>query len=369
MTPQIEILLIASVVAIACSLVGTFLVLRRVSLMSDAVSHSILLGIVLAFFVVKELSSPFLILGAAVIGVLTVVLTELLITTKKIKEDASIGLVFPLLFSLGVILITQFAENVHIDLDAVLLGELAFAPFHRFVLGGVDLGPQALWMMGSILTVTLAFLLLCYKELKLATFDSGLAVALGFSPAIIHYSLMTLVSITAVGAFDAVGSILVVALMITPPATAFLLTHRLDRMLFLGAGIGVLSAVLGYGLAHFFNASIAGGMALMSGVLFLLALLLSPSRGLIAQGLQHRSKKLRFASELLTVHLLDHEGAPEERKENIRENCMRHMNWTEPFTQKVVRESLSKEWLTERDGLLSLTPLGRETAKQVMVRT
>ncbi|MBS3107266.1 metal ABC transporter permease [Candidatus Woesearchaeota archaeon] len=369
MTPQLEILLIASVVAVACSIVGTFLVLRRVSLMSDAVSHSILLGIVLAFFVVKKLSSPFLILGAAAIGVVTVVLTELLIRTKKIKEDASIGLVFPLLFSIGIILITQFAENVHIDLDAVLLGELAFAPFHRFVIGGVDVGPHALWVMGIILLVNLVFLLLFYKELKLATFDAGLAVALGFSPTIIHYSLMTLVSITAVGAFDAVGSILVVALMITPPATAYLLTHKLNRMLLLGALTGVLSAVLGYGLAHLFDASIAGAMALVTGILFLLALLLSPSRGLVAQAVQHRTKKIRFACEMLVVHLLDHEGKPEEAVESRIDNCMHHMGWTERFTKKTVRESVSKAWITERKARLSLTSLGRETAKHVMIRT
>src|SRR5690606_39215724 len=124
------------------------------------------------------------------------------------------GLVFPVLFSIGVILISRYAGDVHLDVDAVLLGELAFAPFDRFILFDTDLGPRALWVMGAILALNIVAISLFYKELKLATFDAGLAAALGFAPGLIHYGLMSLVSVTAVGAFDAVGSILVVALMI-----------------------------------------------------------------------------------------------------------------------------------------------------------
>jgi len=229
MSPQTEIQLIASVVAAACAIPGVFLVLRRVALMSDAISHAVLLGIVLAFFVTKDLASPWLMIAAVLTGMLTVTLVELLIHTQLVKEDAAIGLVFPMLFSLGVILIARFAGNVHLDNDAVLLGELAFAPFDRFVVAGRDWGPKALFVMGGILFLNALFVGVFYKELKLSTFDAGLATALGFSPALIHYALMGLVSITAVGAFDAVGSILVVALMIAPPATAYLLTDRLFR--------------------------------------------------------------------------------------------------------------------------------------------
>src|SRR5688572_33445172 len=211
--PEQDIQCISSVTAAACALPGVFLVLRRMALMSDAISHAILLGIVLAFFVTENIASPLLVLAAAATGVLTVSLVEILNRTRLVKEDAAIGLVFPALFSLGVILISRYAGNVHLDVDAVLLGELAFAPFERVEAFGWDWGPKGLWVMGAILIANLVLVWLFFKELKLATFDPALAAALGLAPAAIHYGLMTSVSITAVGAFDAVGSILVVALM------------------------------------------------------------------------------------------------------------------------------------------------------------
>jgi manganese/zinc/iron transport system permease protein len=315
--PQIEIQLIAAVVAVACALPGVFLVLRRMALMSDAISHAILLGIVLAFFVTKDISSPFLVIAATLTGVLTVSLVELLNRTRLVHEDAAIGLVFPVLFSIGVILISRFAGDVHLDTDAVLLGELAFAPFTRFVVLGHDLGPRSLYMMGGILLLNMVFILLFYKELKLATFDAGLAAALGFSPALIHYSLMTLVSVTAVGAFDAVGSILVVALMIAPPAAAYLLTDRLPRMIGLSALIGIASAISGYWLARALDASIAGSMATMAGVYFALVFLLAPERGLIAIARRRGRQRWEFAQTMLAIHLLNHEGLPEAEEECI----------------------------------------------------
>jgi len=177
-TSQIEIQLIAAVVAAACALPGVFLVLRRMALLSDAISHAILLGIVVAFFVVEDLTSPFLIIAAALTGVLTVALVEALNRTRLVREDASIGLVFPVLFSIGVILISRYAGDIHLDTDSVLLGELAFAPFNRFEIGGSDLGPKALWLMGGVLIINIVLITVFFKELKLATFDAGLATAL-----------------------------------------------------------------------------------------------------------------------------------------------------------------------------------------------
>jgi manganese/zinc/iron transport system permease protein len=231
---QIEIQLIACVVAVACALPGCFLILRRMAMMSDAISHSILVGIAVGFFVIRDLNSPILVLSAALTGVVTVSLVELLTRTKRVREDAAIGLIFPALFSIGVILISRYAGDVHLDVDAVLLGELAFAPFNRLSVLGRDIGPKGFYLMAGILLLNLLFIAIFYKELKLATFDAGLAGALGFSPAVIHYALMTIVSITAVGAFDAVGSVLVVALMIAPPATAYLITDSLSSLLAIG---------------------------------------------------------------------------------------------------------------------------------------
>ena len=188
MTPeQIEIQLIASVVAGACALPGVFLVLRRMAMMSDAISHTVLLGIVLAFFVVDELGHPLLILGSAAVGVLTVSLPALLNKTGRVKEDADIGLVFPALFSIAVILISVFARNVHLDEHVVFQGELAFAPFDRIVWGNIDLGPRTLVVMSVVLLLNLAFIMVFYKELKLAAFHPALAATLGFDPSVIRY--------------------------------------------------------------------------------------------------------------------------------------------------------------------------------------
>ena len=178
MSPELEIQLIAALVAVACALPGCFLVLRRMSMMSDAITHTLLLGIVLAFLATHSLTSPLLILGAASVGLLTVWLAEALQRSRRVSEDSAIGLTFPLLFSIAIILITHYADSVHLDADAVLLGELAFAPFDRMIVGGADLGPKAVWSMGCVAFLNLAALLLFFKELKLATFDPILAALL-----------------------------------------------------------------------------------------------------------------------------------------------------------------------------------------------
>ncbi len=364
---QFEIMLIASMVAASCALIGTFLVLRKMSLMSDAISHAILFGIVIMFFFVQDTGSVLLVVAATLTGVLTVVLVEVIVNTRLVKEDAAIGLVFPALFSVGVILISRYAANVHLDVDAVLLGELAFAPFDRLVAGGVDLGPKAFWLALAVGLVNLAFVLLFYKELKLATFDAGLAAALGFSPALMHYALMTLVSVTAVSSFEAVGSVLVVALMIGPPAAAYLLTDHLPRMMGLSVLIGVLSAVGGYWLAYALDASIAGSMATMVGILFVLALLLAPDRGLIAVARRRARQRWEFAQTMLLIHLFHHEGTPEEARESRIEHMHEHMRWEPDFALRLVRRAERAGAITVHDGHLSLTERGRESAREAMV--
>jgi manganese/zinc/iron transport system permease protein len=365
--PQLEIQALAAVVAAACALPGVFLVLRRLALISDAISHAILLGIVLAFFVVEDLTSPFLIVGAAVTGLVTVVLVQLLERTRLVKEDAAIGLVFPVLFSVGVILIARLADDVHLDVDAVLLGELAFAPFDRVIVEGWDLGPKGLWVMGTILVLNVVLIAVFYKELKLASFDTGLAVALGFSPVLVHYGLMSMVSVTAVGAFDAVGSILVVALMIAPPATAYLLTDRLGLMLALSAGIGVASAIAGYWVAHWLDASIAGSMASAAGAFFGLAWLFAPERGLVALARRRERQQWEFAQTMLAIHLLNHEGSPEAAEESRADHLTKHLRWEPEFADRVVRGAERRGLVAPAAGRLMLTERGRAVAREAVV--
>jgi manganese/zinc/iron transport system permease protein len=362
-----EVLALAVVVAVCCALPGVFLVLRRMALMSDAISHSILLGIVLAFFVVQDLTSPLLVLAAAATGVVMVWLVELLHATRRVKEDAAIALVFPALFSVAVLLIARHAGDVHLDVDAVLLGEIAFAPFRRMEVAGRDLGPRGLWLMGGILLLNCAFLAAFYKELKVSTFDPGLAAAMGFSPVLLHYAFMSTVSITAVGAFDSVGSILVVALMIAPPASARLLTDQLGRMLGLSALLAAVSAVSGFFLAQWLDASIAGSMATMAGAVFLLCLLVSPDRGVASELTRRRRQRSEFARLMLTIHLLHHEGGAREEEENRLDHLPEHLRWSPDFALKVaLRAERDGHIRRERDGRLRLTPLGREAARHLM---
>lgn len=365
---QIEIQLIAVTVAAACALPGVFLVLRRTAMLSDAISHAILFGIVVAFFVTGDLSSPLLVFGAAATGLLTVVLVEMLTATRLVREDAAIGLTFPVLFSLGVLLIARYAGSVHLDVDTVLLGEIAFTPFRRATLGGVDLGPRALWVMLGILAVSATLILLFYKELKLATFDPALAAALGISPALVHYTLMGVVSFTAVGAFDAVGSVLVVALMIAPPAAAYLWTDRLSTMMGASVLLAVLSAIGGYWLAHLFDVSIAGSMAVTAGGMFLLAYLFAPERGLIAAARRRQRQRWEFAEAMLAIHLHQHEGHPEAEIECREDHLRDHVSWPAGFARSVVDRAERHGTVTRVDGVLRLTGTGRELARQALVR-
>ncbi len=365
--PQIEIQLIALVVAAACALPGVFLVLRKMAMMSDAISHAILPGIVVAFFLTNDLNAPLLIVAAALTGILTVVLVEIIHRTKLVKEDAAIGLVFPALFSVGVILIAQYAGDVHLDTDAVLLGELAFAPFDRFTMGGFDLGPRALWVMSIILILNVLFIGLFYKELKLATFDAGLAAALGFMPAALHYGLMGLVSVTAVGAFDAVGSILVVALMVGPAATANLLTDKLTRLIGLSLLISMIDAIAGYWLAHWLDTSIAGSMASVVGISFVAALMFAPHQGVVAVLRRRRLQRLTFAAKMLTIHLANHEGTPDESRENQIGHLEDHLTWDAAFASRIVKFSEQKGWVKTNQELLQLTETGRDLADEAVV--
>jgi manganese/zinc/iron transport system permease protein len=220
--------------------------------------------------------------------------------------------------------------------------------------------------MSGILLLNVLFITLFYKELKLATFDAGLAAALGFAPALIHYGLMTIVSITAVGAFDAVGSILVVALMIAPPVTAYLLTDSLPRMIGLSALIGALGAIAGFWLANTLDASIAGSMATVLGVLFALAYLFAPQRGLVALAQRRSSQRWTFAQTALTIHLLNHQGAPDEAEECNVDHLEEHLRWDSEFAKRVVRQSERAGYIERENGHLLLTEYGRVHAAQAI---
>ncbi len=356
MSPQFEIQLIAAIVAIACAIPGVFLVLRKMALISDAISHSILPGIVIGFFITQDLNAPLLIILAAITGVLTVFLVEMIQKTGLVKEDTAIGLVFPVLFSIGVIMIAKNANDVHLDIDAVLLGELAFAPFDRLFIAGVDVGPKSLWVMGGILLISLGLLIAFFKELKVSTFDIGLSSALGFSPVVLHYGLMSVSSITVVGAFDAVGAVLVVAFMIAPAAAAYLLTTNLKKMLWLSVSIGIFAAISGYWLAHFLDASISGSMTTMLGLVFLGVYLFAPTKGLIAVLYRQRQQRIEVSLITFLLHLNNHTEESERHINHLNE----HINWQKVRSKTVLELAEKNNMISITKKIVTLTPKGKE---------
>jgi len=354
MSPGTEIQLIAVVTAAACAIPGVFLVLRKMALISDAISHSILPGIVIGFFITHDLASPWLIVFAAFSGIITVVLVEMIQKTGLVKEDTAIGLVFPALFSIGVILIAQNANDVHLDVDAVLLGDLAFAPFDRWIFNDMDLGPRGLYVIATILIISIVLLLLFYKELKISTFDVGLSSALGFSPVIIHYGLMSVASVTTVAAFDAVGAILVVALMIAPAAAAYLLTTDLKKMIVLSVLFGCLSAIGGYWFARLLDASISGSITTVLGIIFLMVYLFAPEKGLIAVLFRQSRQQIEVSLLTFLLHLNNHDSKEERRVAHLQE----HINWRKVRAKSVLDLATKNNMITIDNGVVSLTRKG-----------
>lgn len=352
MSPTLVILLVGSTIAAACALVGCFLVLRQMALLGDAISHAVLPGIVIAFLISNERSTLPMLLGAGALGVFTVFLVEVSHRTRRLKEDASIGVVFPALFAIGVILVSRFAGQVDLDLDCVLYGEIAYTPWDLVYWGERSIGPKALWVGGGVLLFDLAMITLFFKELKITTFDASLAATLGFLPTAVHYLLMSLVSITVVGAFESVGAILVVAMLVVPPATAYLLTDRLGHMLVLSVLCGIASALGGYGIARWLDASIAGAIAVVAGLLFLAAFLFSPRHSVLTRLLRHGRLRRAMQEQLLLLHL-DHGkgGLP-------LADVARRFSWSARRLQKTVDRLETRGWLERTQGGLNLTPEG-----------
>ena len=269
---DLYIILTASFIATSCALIGSFLVLRQMAMVGDAISHAVLPGIVLAYLFAGNRDSLTMLIGAVFLGVLATMLIELFHKKTRLQEDAAIGVTFTWLFALGVILISVFTGQVDLDQDCVLYGEIAYVPLDLwFTDSGMNLGPRPLWVTGSLLLLVLLFIYRGYRGLFVTSFNNDYAAALGISIAAWHYALMSMVSVTTVVSFESVGAILVVALLIAPAATAYLLTESLPRMLQLAALFGILSSVIGYYLAKWLDGSIAGAISTVAGLLFIIA--------------------------------------------------------------------------------------------------
>jgi manganese/zinc/iron transport system permease protein len=358
----LEVLATVAVTAVACALLGPFLLLRRLALMTDAIGHVLLFGIVVAFLIVGRLDSPWLLIGAAATGLVTVVLIEALSRSKLVREDAAIGLTFPALFAGGIILATIFARNTHLDIDQVMLGFAEFAPEHRLEINDYDLGPRSVIVMGGMTLLNLTAIAVFFKELKISTFDATLAAALGFLPGVLHYGLMTLVSFTVVTAFDSTGPVLVVAFFVIPAMSAYLLTDRLGWFLALSIVYAVVGSFLGTAAAFTMETTVSGTVATGMGLLFAATWLGSPKYGLIRLRAERRRLRQAMHDRLLLIHLRNHEGTAEETAESDRRDLHEHFRWTVSATDRIVRRALSEEWITCEERHLKLTAAGREIA-------
>lgn len=357
---------LAVVVAVTCAIPGVFLLLRRMALITDAISHVILLGIVLAYWVVRDLKSPVLVLGAAAAGVVTVALVELLYGTKLVRQDAAIGLVYPAMFSVAVLIVSRFLRNTHLDVDAVLVGDLGQAAAEQVRLLGRFVMPRSTAVMLLLLGVNVGLVVLLWKELKLSTFDPLLAETLGFRPRWLHYGLMVMVSLTVVAAFDAVGPVLVIPLIVVPAATAWLLSDRLGWVVVWSVVLALTGAEGGFWLAQWTDANFAGAMATLLGVQFGLAWLLAPGRGVWSRWRQRRRNERRFLEALLAIHLWHHEGQEGQSEESAIGELDRHLHWTAGQTERVIRRAEAEGLVVRRGGQLELTEGGRRLAEQML---
>ena len=272
MTPTLAIALTAVFTAISCAVLGAFLVLRKMTMVGDAISHAVLPGIAIAYLLSQSRASLPMFLGAALVGVFATVVIEILSKKWKVQSDASIGMTFTTLFALGVVLITFWSDKVDLDQECVLYGEIAFVPFNTWSLAGQSMGPIALWSSGILLLIVLIYTFTGYKGLLMSSFNEDYAAVLGIGVGAWNLSLMSMVSVATVISFESVGAILVVALLVAPAATAYLISQKLKPMILLAALFGLSGSLLGYLISARFDTSIAGGIATMLGVQFALIL-------------------------------------------------------------------------------------------------
>ncbi|MBX9656520.1 metal ABC transporter permease [bacterium] len=355
-------MLIGMVAGTSCSVVGCYLVLRRMSLLGDAISHAVLPGIAIGVLMSGQIGGIPSIIGALVFGLLTTLLIEVLHGQGRLTEDSSIGVVFSSLFSIGVIIITREARHKHIDTDCILYGLIEAAPLDLVTIVGFEI-PRVMLTLVPVMLVILSLVFCFWKEFKIASFDPVLATAMGISATLVHYLLMSMVAAVTVSSFEAVGSILVIAMLIVPAATAHLLTDRLISMMLVAVAVSWISSVLGYWIAAYVNTSVAGMIAVIAGGQFLLAVLFSPKYGLVSRAFRNGALAVRIMSEDILARLY----RLEEKGDSLASSSASHsgagvvLRWWSDFLLR--RQGLVS---TEPTGKLSLTESGRHRARELV---
>ena len=373
-------LLAGTLAAVCCGLLGNFLVLRRLSLMGDAISHSVLPGLVVAFLLTGTRSPVAMLVGAAVAGLATVALVEVVRRFGRVEPGAAMGVVFSVLFALGVLALeSAAAENVDLDADCVLHGQLETLVWYGApprlgdALGALDLDvvPRQVTTLAIATLLAVLFVGLLFKELRLAAFDPALATTLGFHAGALHGALMVAVAVATVASFEAVGSILVIAMLVCPAATARLLTDRLLPQLAVSVAAALLAGAGGYlgatavpGAFGLDSVNAAGSIAVTAGLLLAVAAVAAPRHGALARALRRRSLAVELALDDVLGHVYRAEEAARE-----------------PVTPAVARARLSgrpggaaiarglRRGLLERAGeVLRLTAAGEARAAELVRR-
>lgn len=359
---DIMILSTGALVALSGALLGTFLVLRGQSMSGDAISHAIVLGIILAWMITGARSGPLVVGGAALAGIAAVLGAQALARSGLMAQDSATGLVFPAMFALGVLLINLNARNLHLDVDSVLLGEIGYVWLDTVTWFGVEM-PVAGVTLAGVSIINVAFLALFWKEQKIAAFDPGLAAALGFRPQLMGLALLTLTALTAVAAFDAVGVVLFLAFLIVPAVTGRLVAASVLGIMVIAIGSGVASVGVGYGAAKVWDVSIGGCMALATGLGLILALMASPRSGFVALLFRRRAIRMEAMVATLLAHLATHEGTEKQAEECTHAALVEHLHWREDQAQAVVLESLDRGVLKRAGAEYALTEAGWALAR------
>jgi manganese/zinc/iron transport system permease protein len=347
-------LAIAVLTAVVCSLCGVFLVVKHESMIAEALSHAVLPGILIAFLVFQDRTSPWLIISAGLSGLLMVWVVETIRKTGLVDGDAALGIVFSALFSIGIICANLGLNRVHFDSHCIIDGNLSMAALRPLTIGGHDIAPYAFVLMATVLLLLIGFIATFYKELKLMMFDSALSQTFGFRPTMMHLIWLALVSITTVSAFEIAGSILVVALMIAPPATAFLLTRRLGVMLAISSTIGVISSVVGFWLGMGLDIAPTGPIASVAGMLFLLTVFLAPRQGILAKWRRRRSQRADLFQQLLLARL-----DSDDKNWVAHKKLVASVAWTDRQYRHALKVCQTRDWVDQSSMGFSITDKGR----------
>lgn len=357
--------------AASTALLGNFLVLRKMSMLGDAITHAILPGLAAAFMISDSRSSLPMFLGAVIAGILTALFTEWIRGFGKVDEGASMGVVFTSLFALGLVMIVQAADHVDLDPGCVLYGAIELTPLDTILVNGWEI-PRVVLVLSIVLLINVLFVVFFYKELKLSSFDPALATTTGFNATFIHYTLMTLVAVTAVASFETVGNILVVAMFVVPPAAAYMLTDRLGWMIVLSIVLALIAAVTGHLSAitvprwfGYQSTSTAGMMAVASGLLFIVAALFAPRHGiLVIFGRRQMLSWKILAEDIIALMYRIEERDPDQRP---NASDLQEILFSRKLPTKLCLRYLKKQGQTvETAGTFALTETGRDLGRQLV---